>query len=192
MIKKISNNVYKIMNQHFYGNSVGIYLIETNSELYLIDTPNYSKELEDYLINKNKTIKVFLTHGSTGTNAGNVWRKHISNIEFYLHEKDKTQGWLEIIPDVLFKCDKSKEISANLTAVPTPGHSAGSTCYIFDNILFSGDVIYMKHGSLKIDKNTKTFSIKELLQYEFEAIYPFHYEPVTKNAKQKLSNILVN
>ncbi len=55
------------------------------------------------------------------------------------------------IPDILFK--ERQQVLSNVEAIPTPGHSPGSTCFLVRarhgrTYLFTGDTLYLSKGGV--------------------------------------------
>lgn len=74
----------------------------------------------------------------------------------------------------------------NFTAIHTPGHTAGSMCYITEDCLFSGDTLF-RAGVGRTDLPTGSFveltnSIKKLFELSGDLkVYPGHGEDTTLN-----------
>lgn len=95
-------------------------------------------------------------------------------------------------PDIFVKDGQTFMIgSVPLTAIHTPGHSPGSTCFYTDNILFTGDVLfYHSVGILdKLTSNTEIFieSVRKLYMIfpDCTIIYPGHLQVTTIGAEKK-------
>lgn len=133
MITKIKENVYSIEFSKF-GSIV--YLIQLDNENILIDTGAFDNRQE--LINSLKQLKLapkdinllILTHRHYD---------HIENIEIFLDAKiygSKEDFQEQNIIDI----DELK--IKELKIIKTPGHTKGSFCILYQNILFSGDTIF--------------------------------------------------
>jgi len=69
--------------------------------------------------------------------------------------------------------------------IPTPGHTPGHTCYLFNRVLFAGDLLNSKGGALRPSQPLMTWnkqavdeSIAALAGLEFDVVCPAHGEPV--------------
>lgn len=197
---RIAPNVYRFPDQNFYGENVGSYLIEEKDCVVLVDGPqNLTEEHEDFILHFGKPIHLFMTHGPTAGEGKVLQKKYKAKV--YLHKKDKDSEWLTIKPDVLFS--KSFKLSKNLTVTHTPGHTPGSSVLLDhqNKSMFTGDHLegdakgeiydFIKHDDGYSGNPTRRLaSAKELLQYDFEKILPFHYEMILKNAKQLLRQFI--
>jgi len=133
MIQKIKPNLHKITFTAF-GSIV--YLVQLRRQNILIDTSSaQNKEelvsaLEELNIKPSEIHKVILTH--------NHW-DHTGNIDLFSHA--------EIYGD---KKDFSEKEVLNINTlqipefkiIPTPGHTKGSLCLLYNDVLFSGDTLF--------------------------------------------------
>jgi glyoxylase-like metal-dependent hydrolase (beta-lactamase superfamily II) len=78
--------------------------------------------------------------------------------------------------------------------VPTPGHTPGHVCFIFDGVLFAGDLLDNRKGNLipfpaswdwNYDKMLE--SVKKIASCDFKWICPSHGKPVLRNEQPILS-----
>lgn len=199
---KLQENIYEINDQYFYEEKVHTYLIELNDKVLLFDIPTYSKEVKEFILTFNKPSYAILSHGSCGIEDGIKWQNEIGT-KVYAHKNDEKHPWIRMKPDVLFvempKFDQSVEV------IHVPGHSAGSICVLEtkSKSLFTGDTFYGNENGEIIDftkesqsdyKNLdeRIKSCKNLLNYEFENVYPFHNKIILKKGKQQLREFLKN
>lgn len=197
---KLQKNIYEIENQYFYGEKVHVYLIELKDKVLLFDIPTYSEEVKEFILSFNKVPYAIISHGSCGIEDGTKWQTEI-DLKVYAHENDENHPWIRMKPDVLFtgmpKFDKTIEV------IHVPGHSAGSICVLEteSKSLFTGDTFCGNGKGEIIDftkKNQADYenledritSCKNLLNYDFENVYPFHYEIILKNGKNQLKEFL--
>ncbi len=198
----LQENIYEINKQYFYGEKVHTYLIELNDKVLLFDIPTYSEELKEFILSFKKPMYAIISHGSCGIEDGTKWQKEIG-LKVYAHKNDENHPWIRMKPDVFFtempKFDKTIEI------IHVPGHSAGSICVLEteSKSLFIGDTFYGdKNGKIKdFTKESQSdyenledriHSCKNLLEYEFENVYPFHYEIILKKGKDELKEFLID
>ena len=200
LFTKLHKNIYEINNQYFYGEKVHTYLIELNDKVLLFDIPTYSKEVKEFILSFNKPTYAIISHGSCGIEDGIKWQNEIG-LKVYAHKNDEKHPWIRMKPDVLFiempKFDQSIEV------IHVPGHSAGSICVLEtkSKSLFTGDTFYgNENGEIKdFTKESQSDyenledrikSCKNLLNYEFENVYPFHYKIILKKGKEQLKEFL--
>jgi len=197
---KLQENIYDINNQYFYGVKVHTYLVDLPGKVLLFDIPTYSEAVKEFIVSFNKPVYAILSHGSCGIEDAVTWQKEIG-LTVYAHKNDETHPWIRMQPDVLFT--EMPEFDETIQVIHTPGHSAGSICVLETNSksLFAGDTFYGDEaGNIRdITKESQADyenlddrieSCKELLKYEFENVYPFHYEIMLKEGKAKLRKFL--
>lgn len=73
------------------------------------------------------------------------------DIPVYVHEDDRAEVAGSLPVSAVF--DRRQVIDGDLEVIPTPGHTAGTTSYLWDNgdqrFLFTGDFIWIEHGEWK-------------------------------------------
>lgn len=202
VLTKLQPNIYQINNQYFYGEKVHTYLIELEDQVLLFDIPAYSKEIKDFIVGFKKPACAILSHGSCGISDGTKWQEEIG-LKVYAHKGDTDHPWLQMAPDVFFT--RMPDFGENIEVIHTPGHSAGAICLLekASRSLFTGDTFYGdKNGEIRdftkersedYENPVDRFeSCRKLLTYDFENVYPFHYEIIEGKAKTKLSHYLVD
>ncbi len=202
LFTELHPGVYKINNQFFYGEKVHIYLMELEDKILLFDIPDYSEELEQFIVSFKKPVSAIISHGSCGTEEGTKWQKKIG-VTVYAHKADESHPWLRMKPDVFFI--EMPHFAKNILVIHTPGHSAGSICVLEKNSksLFTGDTFQGNDQGNIVDftkENQAAYenledrinSCKKLLAYDFENVYPFHYNIISKEGKEALANFLID
>ena len=197
---KLAERIYKINNQYYYGEKVNTYLIELEHTLLLFDIPTHSAGIEAFILSFKKPAVAVLSHGSCGIKAAEQWQEQIG-LKVYLHRGDINHPWLRMRPDVLF--DEVPFFAENIEVIHTPGHSAGSVCLLEKKTrsLFTGDTFYGTSGGEVKDftqeqqswyenLDDRINSCRKLLEYDFEVVYPFHYEIIKRNARDRLQEFL--
>lgn len=192
---KLYPNIWRLHEQYFFSEPVGVYAVELPDMLLLFEIPEFSAETQRFIANFHKPVKALLSHGSTGVADGAQWQSKLG-VEVYLHHEDKNYSWLKMQPDVLFST--MPRFGEGLTVIHTPGHSAGSVCLLHNStkILFSGDTLCgNKNGEIADSSHDDDplawrQSCVELLQYDFNHILPFHYEMIQNTGKIALQNLV--
>jgi len=163
MINKIKGNVFQ-----FYFNEFGscVYLIILKNQKILIDTS--SDLTQNELINDLNELKytpqeiniILLTHKHFD---------HTGNIHLFKNAKvyDETN------------IDEIKKKIPEIKIIKTPGHSEDSLCFLYNDILFSGDTIFHEGGRGRTDfpggSEKEIFkSIKKLSKIKYEILCPGH------------------
>lgn len=99
--------------------------------------------------------------------------------------------------EILF--DKEGEYSVagfDFYVIPTPGHTAGSVCYVFDGMMFTGDTLFKNsigRTDLGGDENALLRSLKALknLPGDYE-IFPGHDRPSSLSEERRNNPYLRN
>ncbi len=205
---KPAANIFRFPDQSFAHQPVNTYLIEEDDCIVLVDGPQQlTEEHDDFMRHFAKPIKIFMTHNPTAGDTGVLQKKYKATI--YLHHADRNGPWLTIKPDVLI--DNGYQFNDHLTVIHTPGHSPGSACLLDtkNKVLFSGDTIEgvsdtTAKNTIRVrdfindddehegDSLQRLTSLHNLIAYDFEQILPFHYSPITRNAKQLLVTYIKN
>jgi len=137
------------------------YLLTDSGEGALIDCTGDIPELDAVLKENNAVLKyILLTHAHFDHIRGVKKLQERTGAKVYLHEADKemlettndfmkTVGLPEIdIPtvDVYIKDgDKIKLGGVELEVIHLPGHTPGGVGYHIDNMIFSGDTIFLNN-----------------------------------------------
>ena len=135
------------------------YLLVDNGEAALVDCTGIIPELDSVLKELNAELKsVFLTHAHFDHIGGIKRLQEKHDCKVYLHEDDKktldsTNDFMSAvglppidIPNVdvwLKDGDKVKVGNEELDVIHFPGHTPGGVGYKINNMLFSGDTIFM-------------------------------------------------
>ena len=213
---KIEENVYALEStKGSYS-----YLIK-DKETILIDTGNPGKfkdilkEIESLNI-KPKSIKhILLTHHDVD-HIGNaallqketgatLWASK-EDIPYILG--DKSRPGIKKLVSLLMRVKKPEKIKfyddqkmSDIEIISTPGHTPGHVSFLYNGILFAGDLVGNSKGVLKkppkignSDEKSIEKSIVKMSEYSFKWVCPAHGEPLKVNNewKQLLNNITGN
>jgi glyoxylase-like metal-dependent hydrolase (beta-lactamase superfamily II) len=76
----------------------------------------------------------------------------------------------------------------NIEVIPTPGHTPGHVCLLYDEVLFVGDLFRTSKGKIVPMRSFMNWnesllkeSITKIGSYDFEWICPAHGEPIKRN-----------
>jgi hydroxyacylglutathione hydrolase len=152
--------VFQIKNRFFPSNT---YLLkkDNSSNCVVIDPGLDSESIHKSIVENNLTpIAIICTHGHFDHIASVAYlKKEFGNIPYYLHNADfkiaksanfylkltKIKYWIEYVaPDYVFQNDM-EEIKIggfDLSVFHFPGHSDGSCILKYNDILFTGDIMY--------------------------------------------------
>ena len=121
------------------------YVVANQEQAILIDPswdmPAIYKLLEEKSL---KPVAVFFTHAHQDhmTDADKLLQKY--NLTGYLEEKDEPFCSLPRNLVTTYKAPKRFEFAGlNIEVLLTPGHTRGSVCIKIDNILFTGDTLFV-------------------------------------------------
>lgn len=186
------------------------YLIykEGQEDMILVDPADKGEDIYRALKEKGFSVKgILLTHGHFDHIWGAGALRELSGAPVYAFEaeaplcQDVQKNVSEqagrpytVVPDVLVRDGEEIEIAGmTLRAIATPGHTAGSGCYYFeeDGLLISGDTLF-EESTGRTDFPTGSFSeiirsIKEKLFVlpEDVQVYPGHGESTTIGHEKK-------
>lgn len=150
----------KIHHLHLGELKSNCYIVETEpARCIAVDIGGDSRMLLEFLKLKKLTLsKILLTHGHFDHIGGVAEVAEASGAEVYIHENDAPM--LESAALSLASCMSfmpfrpvKKYIAVtgdcyisdgdlSLRVIHTPGHSAGSVCYICEDVIFSGDTLF--------------------------------------------------
>jgi glyoxylase-like metal-dependent hydrolase (beta-lactamase superfamily II)/ferredoxin len=158
------------------GNS---YLIRHSDGNWLVDSPKFVAPLVRQLEKLGGLSHIFLTHRDDVADAEKY--AHRFNARRIIHRKE-----LSAQPDAeeILEGNAPTELVPGFLAIPTPGHTAGHCCLLFDQrYLFTGD-------HLAWDRDTQRFtafrdycwhswpmqveSMRRLSEHSFEWVLPGH------------------
>ena len=135
------------------------YLLIDNGEAVLIDCTGDIPELDAFLKENNAKLKyILLTHAHFDHIAGVKKLQDKYDVKVYLHEDDKeilesTNDFMKMVglPEIdvpsvdayIKEGDKIKFGDVELDVIHLPGHTPGGVGYTVDNMIFSGDTIFL-------------------------------------------------
>ncbi|MDR3565996.1 MAG: MBL fold metallo-hydrolase [Negativicutes bacterium] len=198
---KIKNNVFLLdsTKRNF------VYLI-TGEEPVLIDTgfPGKSKQIIGEItrlgINPRDIAHILLTHHDVD-HIGNAKalqlatgaRLWASKEDLPYIQGERNREGIKRIVQAIIKVDKPRVDStftegqniASVEVIPTPGHTPGHVAFLYEDILFVGDLVRTNKGKIKRfpslgtwNKAIMEMSLQQIKSYNFEWICPAHGEPL--------------
>ena len=185
-----------------------VYLLD-GAEKMLVDTGlslrgrHIVKELSSLGVALQEIRHILLTHydldhiGNVADLAektgASVWASETER-PYILGEKDRP-GFKKHLAKVM-PVRKPESVKAfpqdgkfgEITVIPSPGHTPGHVCLLFDGVLFAGDLVENKKGVIKAypafwnwDTGRLAQSIREVEKFEFQWIAPAHGVPVKRS-----------
>ncbi len=172
------------------------YLLYKNYKAMIIDPGYPEKDLIDYLEKYGLILDIiYITHGHSDHVGGvNFLKKRYPNAVVYAPKKDfywySKDSHKEIFEDIIVdRYVKENDIvyfgEKAFRVIETPGHSYGSSCLYYDNVLFSGDTLfYLSVGRTDLYLGSQTDLIKSIKNKLFilpknTVVYPGHGRKTT-------------
>lgn len=104
------------------------------------------------------------------------------DVPIFVHENDRGQTDLSVAGTF----SKQEKIGEDLEAIPAPGHTPGTTMFLWDNgehrLLFPGDSIWVQRGIWKAvllgESNREAYlaSLSRLMHLDFDTLVPWGSE----------------
>ncbi|MFN7971168.1 MAG: hypothetical protein U0166_02285 [Acidobacteriota bacterium] len=122
---------------------------------------------------------LFLTHRDDVADHEKIRAR--SGCDRLLHEADVTRETRGV--ERRISGDAPVPLGPDLLAIPTPGHTAGSTCLLFRDVLFSGDHLWASESSGRLSASRSVCwysweeqvrSMERLLSHDFTTVLPGH------------------
>jgi len=193
---------------------VNTYLLydEISKEAILIDVGGSAEKIINKINELNlKVLGIYNTHGHFDHILGAKEIQEKLNIPFYVHKEDKLfvekldaqmtyYGMPSALPpEINGYVDNNSEIKLGkniVKVIETPGHTQGGVCYLADEMLFSGDTLFLEsigrtdlpggdYSTLKKSIREKLFTLDENIK-----VYPGH-ESSTSIGHEKEYNFMV-
>ncbi len=162
----ISLRIGRAKNQ-LYENLYLAYDVKTGDAV-IIDPGAVDKKVEKFIKDRNLTVKFILnTHGHYDHIGANRYYADYYGVKIASHIGDKgLYNGLnkKNIPDQYFSDENNIEAgSLKITLLPVKGHTSGSTCFLINGTLFTGDSL--SKGTIgNVDGDDKSDSQKLLKQ----------------------------
>ncbi len=178
----------------------------------MIDPGGWSDAIENDIQEEQIRIKkILLTHGHYDHIAGLINAVNYTEAKVYIHEQDAEclsspgrnislmMGQSKVFPsaDIYLHGGEKIEVNSELvfSVLHTPGHTPGGVCYITNEMMFTGDTLFL--GSVgRTDFPGGSYSeiihsVKQLMTFpEDTVVYPGHGEKTTIRF-EKMNNLYV-
>ena len=167
------------------------------------DFPKFKKFIEDRGLNLKK---ILLTHSHFDHVLGTEEARKTYDAEVFVHELDSwklndeegcfcgLKYGMHFNPVTKFTevkdGDTITQDELTFKVLHTPGHSAGSVCYICDDVIFSGDTLFCgSMGRTDFEDGSSEEILKSLkklanLKGDYK-VYPGHFQSTTLEAERK-------
>jgi glyoxylase-like metal-dependent hydrolase (beta-lactamase superfamily II)/Tfp pilus assembly protein PilF len=159
-----------------------------SKDAVLIDPGIQDERIENYIKSKKLNVRMILnTHGHFDHVGANDFYSGLYGVDVLAHKADSAlyEG-TKNSPDHFFSKEGPLEVEGlKISVIHTPGHSAGSVCYLIDGIILTGDTLLKKSigrtwGDTPLEEienmNTEVENIKSKLFAlpESTRIFPGH------------------
>jgi glyoxylase-like metal-dependent hydrolase (beta-lactamase superfamily II)/ferredoxin len=159
------------------------YFVEHPAGNWLIDSPKYLPHLIDRFTRMGGIANIFLTHRDDVAEA-EKYAARFSSRRIIHRQELAAQPGAEMVLDGV----EPVEIAPNFLAIPTPGHTRGHCCLLYqDRFLFTGDHLWWSRPSRRLhaSRNVCWYSWQQQIEsmaalknYTFEWVLPGHGERV--------------
>lgn len=178
---------YIVINTSMLATNTYIIFNDNTKEAMAIDVGGSAKEIQKLIEGKGYTLKyILLTHLHFDHCNGVKELKELTGAKVYIPKLEENfitsfrnlaagvgKVFHKFTPDVLLEGgEKLNLLGYDIDVIHTPGHTVGSTTYLFDkeNIMFVGDTLF-KGSYGRVDLPTGNFtsmlqSIEKLCGYE--------------------------
>lgn len=194
-ISKIKTGIVET-NTYFIDNE--------NGECIIIDPGDDAKGVFNHLEEYNLKCKYILITHAHFDHCNSALALQQFGAKIYMHKKDyalvKTDDNLaskfgisfnKFKPDAFVKDEQTLDlIGLHVRVLHTPGHTAGSCCYIVDNVMFSGDTMMrLSRGRTDFPSGSERAMEKSLARLasldKNYTIFPGHYAPTNLEFEKK-------
>lgn len=200
---------FKIMRLAVGSYQTNCYIIfDEEKRAIIVDPGDQAKDILKVVEDEGlKVEKILLTHAHHDHIGALVEVKEALKVPVYMGEEEvslleeglSNKNMLFNDKNEKFKVDylvKDKDIikfnDIDIKVIFTPGHTRGGVCYLIDNVLLSGDTLFM--GSIGRtdfpggDYNTIMESLNKLVKLPNDTIVLPGHGPETKIALEKVNN----
>jgi len=159
------------------------YLVVRPEGNVLVDVPRFNRALVRRIEALGGVDLMFLTHRDDVARHDR-FAAHFA-CERVMHRRDRSGRTADV--ERWITGDEPVALGEDLLVIPTPGHTRGSACLLYDErVLFSGDHVafhlrdqrvYAFSGACWYDWEVQIRSMERLLEHRFEQILPGHGAP---------------
>ncbi len=170
MINQIKDNIFQF---HFTKFGSCVYLLKLKDKNILIDTSSKANEqeliqnLSELNIKPEEINIILLTHNHYD---------HIENLNLFKNAKIYSEKNIKKLNEEI---NKNKELE-EIKVIKTPGHTRDSICFLYRDILFSGDTLFhngIGRTDLPESKPEKMLeSLEKLKKIKYKILCPGHVD----------------
>jgi glyoxylase-like metal-dependent hydrolase (beta-lactamase superfamily II) len=175
--EQMTDNVYRLGYNASASYGAHAFALRDAAGVFMIDSPRWTQAVVDQLSEWGGLAGVLLSHEDDVADAQR-YATHF-NAPVWIHEQDRAAA--PFATEILTGSDTTA-IAPGLLAIPVPGHSRGSVCYLWNRCLFSGDTISwdFERSELMVYReycwswDTLRHSLPRLLDYDIEWVLAGH------------------
>lgn len=175
----MTKNVYRLGYNSRNSWGAHSFLIRRERGNAMVDAPRWATRVVETLERLGGLALVLLTHRDDVADAER-YAKHFG-ARVFIHPADRAAA--PYASDIVAGSEPLP-LDADLLVIPVPGHTKGSVAYLWDGSrLFTGDSLAwsFEQGDLRATKEVcwyswpeQTNSLRRLLDYRFEWVFPGH------------------
>ena len=174
--------VYHCGFHHEASFGAASYLIVRPEGNVLVDSPRAAAPLLKNIEALGGVQMMFLTHRDDIADHQKIARRF--GCTRILHHADVSAATREV--EIQPRGSDPIALGPDLTLIPVPGHTCGSACLLYRNILFSGDHLAWNMEKERLtafrdacwyDWRTQIASMRRLAAWDFERVLPGHGAP---------------
>lgn len=114
---------------------------------FLIDSPRYHRTLVEFFERSGGIADVLLTHRDDVADADRYAKRFAARVWIHAHDRDAAPYATDLL-----RGDDTIALRDGMIAIPTPGHTRGSVCYLLgDEYLFTGDTLAWNDEESRLD-----------------------------------------
>jgi glyoxylase-like metal-dependent hydrolase (beta-lactamase superfamily II) len=175
--ERMTEGVYRLGYNAAASYGVHSFVLHHKTGTIMIDSPRWTHAVVDQLSSWNGLAGILLSHEDDVGDAKR-YADHF-NAPVWIHEKDRAAA---PFADKIIAGNDPVTIADGLLAIPVPGHSRGSVCYLWNLCLFTGDSLSWDFEDNDLHAfrsycwswDAQRESLTRLLAYDFEWVFAGH------------------
>ncbi len=175
--EEMTERVYRLGYNAAASFGAHSFALHHDTGVFMVDSPRWTQAVVDQLSSWGGLAGVLLSHEDDVGDAQR-YADHF-HAPVWIHEKDHAAA---PFADRIIAGDEPVTIAGGLLAVPIPGHSRGSVCYLWNRCLFSGDTVawdfeindLVAFRNYCWSWNRLRKSLTRLCDYDFEWVFAGH------------------
>jgi glyoxylase-like metal-dependent hydrolase (beta-lactamase superfamily II) len=181
--QELTEGVYRLGYNARTSFGAHSFLIRRARGNVMIDSPRWTRAVTAQLEAWDGLSDILLSHRDDVADAES-YAKHFG-ARVWIHEWDRTAA---PFADRLIKGREPAPISEDILAIPVPGHTKGSTVYLYEHCLFTGDSLAWDADDEDLTAwrdvcwyswPEQTKSLARLLDYSFAHVFAGHGDSIS-------------